>query len=75
MGSVSCVYISLAIHGILMIYITFERESPTFSNTIARTLVYRIAVQQRQLRTKWLLCSKRFIACIRGEHEKNSREF
>jgi len=38
-----------------MIYITFEREGPLFSNITARALAYRTAVQQRQLRAKWLL--------------------
>jgi len=41
--------------------VTFEREGPKFSNTTARALAYRTAVQQRQLRTKWPLCSKRFL--------------
>ena len=45
-----------------MIYITFERGGPKFSNTTARALAYRTAVQQRQLRAKWLLCSTRFFA-------------
>ena len=40
-----------------MIYITFERGGPKFSNTTARALAYRTAVQQRQLGAKWLLCS------------------
>ena len=43
-----------------MIYITFERGGPKFSNTTARALAYRTAVQQRQLRAKWLLRSTRF---------------
>ena len=38
-----------------MIYITFERGDPKFSNTAARALAWRTAVQQRQLRAKWLL--------------------
>jgi hypothetical protein len=29
-------------------------------STTARALVYRTAVQQRQLRAKWLLCSTTF---------------
>jgi len=37
-----------------MIYITFERGGPKFSNTTARALAYRTAVQQRQLRAKSL---------------------
>jgi hypothetical protein len=40
-----------------MIYITFEREGPKFSNTTT-------VVQQRQLRAKWLLCSTRFFAFL-----------
>jgi hypothetical protein len=36
---------------------TFERGGPKFSNTIDRALAYRTAVQQHQLRAKWLLCS------------------
>jgi len=40
-----------------MIYITFERGGPKFSNTTARAFAYRTAVQQHQLRAKWLLCS------------------
>ena len=47
-----------------MIYITFERGGPNFSFFIARALTYRTAVQQCQLRTKWLLCSTRFF-CVR----------
>ena len=43
-----------------MIYITFERGGPKFSNTIARAHACRTAVQQRQLTAKWLLCSTRF---------------
>jgi hypothetical protein len=39
-----------------MIYIKFERGSPEFSNTTARALALRTAVQQDQLRAKWLLC-------------------
>ena len=40
-----------------MIYITFERGGPKFSNTTARALALRTAVQLRQLRAKWLLGS------------------
>jgi len=47
-----------------MIYITFERGGPKFSNTTARALAYRTAVQQRQLRAKWLLWSTK-ILCVR----------
>ena len=43
-----------------MIYITFERGGPKCSNTTARALAWRTAVQQRQLRAKWLICSTRF---------------
>jgi hypothetical protein len=57
MDLISYVYISWTIHGMWMIYITFERGGPKFSNTTARALAYRTAVQQRQLRTKLLLCS------------------
>ena len=57
--SISYVYISWTIHSMWMIYITLERGDPKFSNTIARALAYRTAVQQRQLRAKWLLCSTR----------------
>jgi hypothetical protein len=39
-----------------MIYITFERGGPKFSNTTARALAVRTPVQQRQLRAKWPLC-------------------
>ena len=49
-----------------MIYITFERGGPKFSNTTARALAYRAAVQQRQLRAKWLLCSTRFFVFVRS---------
>jgi len=51
------VRISWTIHGIWMIYITLERGGPKFSNTTTRALAWRTAVQQRQLRAKWLLCS------------------
>jgi hypothetical protein len=47
-----------------MIYITFERGGPKISNTSARALAWRTAVQQRQLRAKWLLCSTRFFAFV-----------
>jgi len=47
-----------------MIYITFERGGPKFSNTTTRTLAQRTAVQQCQLRAKWLLCSTRSL-CVR----------
>ena len=47
-----------------MIYITFERGDPKFLNTTARALAQTTAVQQRQLRKKWLLCSTRFF-CVR----------
>ena len=47
-----------------MIYITFERGGPKFSNTTARALAWRTAVQQRQLRSKWLLCSTNFFAFV-----------
>jgi len=47
-----------------MIYITFERGCPQFSNTTAKALAWRTAVQQRQLRAKWLLCSTRFFAFV-----------
>ena len=47
-----------------VIYITFERGGPEFSNTTARALAYRRAVQQHQLRVKWLLCGTRFF-CVR----------
>jgi hypothetical protein len=38
MDSISYVYISWTIHGMWMIYITFERGGPKFSNTTARAL-------------------------------------
>jgi len=60
MNSISYVYISWTIHGMWMIYIIFERGGPKYSNTTARALAYRTAVQQCQLRAKWLLCSTRF---------------
>jgi len=59
MDSISCVCISWTIHGMWMIYITFERGGSKFSNTTARPLARLTAVQQRQLRAKWLLCSTR----------------
>jgi hypothetical protein len=55
--SISYVHISRTIYDIWMIYITFERGGHTFSNTTARALAQSTAVQQRQLRTKWLLCN------------------
>ena len=63
MDSISYVYIFWTVHGIWMIYIPFERRYK-FSNTIARVLAYRTAVQQRQLRAKWLLCSTRIFAFV-----------
>ena len=47
-----------------MIYITFERGGPKFSNITARALAYRTAVQQLQLRAKRLLCNTRFFAFV-----------
>jgi len=47
-----------------MIHITFERGGPKFSNTAARALAQRTAMQQRQLRAKWLLCSRRYFAFV-----------
>jgi len=47
-----------------MMYIIFEIGDHTFSTTTARVLAYRTAVQQRQLRAKWLLCSTRFFAFV-----------
>ena len=47
-----------------MIYITFERRDPEFTNTTARALAYSTAVQRRQFRAKWLLCSTIFF-CVR----------
>jgi len=38
MDSISYVYISWTIHGMWIIYITFERGGPKFSNTTARAL-------------------------------------
>jgi len=49
-----------------MIYILFERGGPTFLNVTARALAYRTAMQQRQLRAKWLLCSTRFFFFLRS---------
>jgi hypothetical protein len=43
-------------------YITFERGGRKFSNTTARALNYCTAMQQRQLRAKWLLYSTRFFS-------------
>ena len=67
----SYVYISWNMHDMWIIHITFEREIPMFSNIIARTLACRTAVQQHQLKTKWLLCCTRIFACIRGKCERN----
>ena len=58
--SISYVYNFWTIHGMWMSYITFERGGPKFSNITARALAYRTTVQQRQLRSKWLLSSTRF---------------
>jgi hypothetical protein len=63
MDSISYVCISWTIRGMWIIYITFERGGLKFSNTTARALASRTAVQQRQLRAKWLLCSTRVFAC------------
>jgi len=62
MDSISHIYISWTIYGTWMIHITFERGGPKFSNTAARALAQRTAMQQCQLRAKWLLCSTRFFA-------------
>ena len=50
-----------------MIYITFERENPKFSNIPDRVLgcsPNAQPYQQLQLRAKWLLCSTRFFAFV-----------
>ena len=47
-----------------MIYITFKREGHKFRNITTRALVYWTAIQQRQLRAKWLLCSTGFFAFV-----------
>jgi len=47
-----------------MNYITFERRDLGFSNFTAIALAQRTAVQQRQLRAKWLLCNTRFFAFV-----------
>ena len=36
--SISYIYISWTVHGMWMIYITFERGGPKFSNTTVRAL-------------------------------------
>jgi hypothetical protein len=63
MDSVLYVYISLTIHGMRMIYITFERGIK-FSYITARALAWHIAVQQRQLRARWLLCSPIYLTFV-----------
>ena len=55
------IYISWTIQGMWMMYITFERGDPNVSIFTTRALAYLTAVQQRQLRAKWLLCSTRFL--------------
>jgi hypothetical protein len=79
-GSISHVYISLNTHGIWMTYIIFERGGPKFSNTTARA--QSTALQQRQLRSKWLVGSTSFclytdslFAQIGGFNEKCSSSF
>jgi hypothetical protein len=62
--SISYGYISWFVFRIRMIYITFEWGGPKVWNTTARALVYRTAVQQRHLRTKWLQCSTNFLAFV-----------
>jgi len=64
MDSILYIYISWTIHSMWLIYITFERWGPKFSNSTARALAYCTAVQQSQLRAKWLLCSTRFFAFV-----------
>jgi len=61
--SISSVYISRTINGMWIICITFERRDPKFSSFILG-LSSSTAVQQRQLRAKWLLGSTR-IFCVR----------
>ena len=48
MDSTSYVYISLTIHGMWMIYVTFERGGPKFSNTTARALASQRDVRRFQ---------------------------
>jgi hypothetical protein len=64
MDSISYCFISWTIHHIWMTYITFEKGGSKVSNTIATALALRTAVQQRQLRANWLLCSTRFFALV-----------
>ena len=44
-----------------MIYITFERGGPKFSNTTARALAYPTAVQQRQLEQNGYYAARDFL--------------
>jgi len=46
-----------------MIYITFERGDPNFQTSLLGRSP-NTAVQQRQLRAKWLLCSTRLFAFV-----------
>ena len=47
-----------------MIYITFERGGPKFSNTTARALAYPTAVQQRQLEQNGYYAARDFFAFV-----------
>jgi len=53
MDSILYIYISWTIHGMRLIYITFERGSPKFSNTTARALVYRSPSSQPCSSLSW----------------------
>ena len=64
MDSISYLCISWIIKDMWTTYTTFEGGDPMFSNTIAEILVERTAVQQCQLRVKWLLRSTTFIAFV-----------
>ena len=63
MDSILYVYISWTLQDMWTICITLKRGGLKFENHCysARALAYGTAVQQRQLRTKYLLCSTRFL--------------
>jgi len=55
-----------------MIYITFEKGGLKISNNTARAFAYRTAVQQSQLRAKWLLCRLKLVVILVNNNNNNT---
>jgi len=64
--SISYVYISWTIHDMWMMYVTFERGGPEFSNTTARALVYT-----GELGTEWNKTNRMWNRCTSSHAYKS----